>query len=246
LQSPLTKNVTVQCYILRTKPQVGGMYPLYQLFLKENNEFMLAARKRSKNTTSNYLISMNQEDLKKESAGYLGKLRANFVGTEFCLYDSGLNPKKNSSALRRMIRKEIAAVIYQSNILGSRGPRKMSVLLPRLQDSGVPVEFRPPHSGPALLQAFKDGDLTKITVLTNRAPKWNEQVGAYVLNFNGRVTMASVKNFQLIQENDEDKVILQFGRVAKDKFTMDFMHPLTPIQAFAVCLSSFDYKLACE
>lgn len=48
------------------------------------------------------------------------------------------------------------------------------------------------------------------------------KVGAYVLNFYGRVTMASVKNFQLVSTEDFDRIILQFGRVAKDEFTMDF------------------------
>lgn len=48
------------------------------------------------------------------------------------------------------------------------------------------------------------------------------QVGAYVLNFYGRVTMASVKNFQLVSTEDFDRIILQFGRVARDEFTMDF------------------------
>lgn len=48
------------------------------------------------------------------------------------------------------------------------------------------------------------------------------KVGAYVLNFYGRVTMASVKNFQLVSTEDVDRIILQFGRVARDEFTMDF------------------------
>ena len=43
-----------------------------------------------------------------------------------------------------------------------------------------------------------------------------------MLNFNGRVTMASVKNFQLVQPEEQDAIILQFGRVGKDEFTMDF------------------------
>lgn len=38
----------------------------------------------------------------------------------------------------------------------------------------------------------------KTTLLHNKPPKWNEKVAAFVLNFNGRVTMASVKNFQLV------------------------------------------------
>ncbi|OLP75701.1 Tubby-related protein 1 [Symbiodinium microadriaticum] len=77
-------------------------------------------------------------------------------------------------------------------------------------------------------------------------PKWNEQVGAFVLNFNKRVTQASVKNFQLTTSDDPDTVFLQFGRVGKDVFNMDFKFPFSPFQAFAICLSSFDYKLCCE
>ncbi len=34
--------------------------------------------------------------------------------------------------------------------------------------------------------------------------------------------MASVKNFQLVSTEDFDRIILQFGRVARDEFTMDF------------------------
>lgn len=82
--------------------------------------------------------------------------------------------------------------------------------------------------------------------MVNKPPKWNETVGAYVLNFNGRVTMASVKNFQLVSPDDQERVVLQFGRVDKDLFSMDFQYPLSPLQAFSICLSSFDQKLACE
>ena len=42
--------------------------------------------------------------------------------------------------------------------------------------------------------------------------------------------MASVKNFQLIHPEEPERVVLQFGRVGKDKFTMDFMWPMTPAQ----------------
>lgn len=80
----------------------------------------------------------------------------------------------------------------------------------------------------------------------NKPPKWNDQIGAYVLNFNKRVTEASVKNFQLISANDPETVYLQFGRVDKEVFNLDFRSPISPFQAFAMCLSSFDYKLGCE
>jgi len=32
-------------------------------------------------------------DLSREGANYLGKLRSNFVGTEFEIFDNGHNPK---------------------------------------------------------------------------------------------------------------------------------------------------------
>ena len=72
------------------------------------------------------------------------------------------------------------------------------------------------------------------------------EIKDFTLNFHGRVTTPSVKNFQLINPEDQERVVLQFGRVAKEKFTMDFQSPLSPFQAFALCLSSFDSKLACE
>ena len=49
-------------------------------------------------------------------------------------------------------------------------------------------------------------------VFQNKAPSWNEHLAAYCLNFNGRVTMASVKNFQLVEPRDQDTVLLQFGK----------------------------------
>lgn len=39
---------------------------------------------------------------------------------------------------------------------------------------------------------------------------------------------------------------MQFGRVAEDVFTLDYNYPMCALQAFAIGLSSFDSKLACE
>ena len=46
------------------------------------------------NSTSNYMITIEQKKFEKESNGYLGKVRSNFLGTEFYLFDSKENPKK--------------------------------------------------------------------------------------------------------------------------------------------------------
>jgi tubby-related protein 1 len=43
------------------------------------------------------VISADADKMEKSTHGYLGKVRSNFLGTEFCLYDSGKNPKKTKS-----------------------------------------------------------------------------------------------------------------------------------------------------
>ena len=49
-----------------------------------------------------------------------------------------------------------------------------------------------------------------------------------------------------VADFDKEHIILQFGKVGKDTFTMDYQWPISAVQAFAICLTSFDNKLACE
>lgn len=102
------------------------------------------------------------------------------------------------------------------------------------------------------LETISPGDYT---ILKNKSPRWHEHLQCWCLNFHGRVTVASVKNFQLVAtidqsqpggKGDEETVLLQFGKVGDDTFTMDYRQPLSAFQAFAICLTSFGTKLACE
>jgi tubby-related protein 1 len=70
----------------------------------------MSAKKRSINRTSNYLISYKKDELKKNSLYYLGKLRSNFMGTEFNIYDHGENPKKTKDAQR--VREHLGVILY--------------------------------------------------------------------------------------------------------------------------------------
>jgi len=49
-----------------------------------------------------------------------------------------------------------------------------------------------------MIAKFKSGNMQGIKFFYNKPPKWNEHLQAFVLNFNGRVDKASVKNFQLV------------------------------------------------
>lgn len=127
-----------------------------------------------------------------------------------------------------------------------KGPRKMQVYIPFVNTDGTLIEFRPQKGSDDLASRYKAGRREGISKLINKPPKWSPENDAFVLDFYDRVKKPSVKNFQLINELDEDYIFLQFGRVEDHLFTMDFQWPMTPAQAFSICLSSFDSKIACE
>ncbi|EYU17436.1 hypothetical protein ABFS82_03G087800 [Erythranthe guttata] len=314
LKQPGFREGPIQCFIKRDKSSLT-----YHLFLclspallVETGKFLLSAKRNRRTTHTEYIISMDSDNISRSNNTYIGKLRSNFLGTKFVIYDT--HPPHNTSSSstlpppgvatshsKKVSSKvpsgthSIAQVSYELNVLGTRGPRKMhcvmqcipasslepggfvpgpqELLIPStLGDSfrsvGSSIEFGSARFSDIVVAApderddvAKDGPL----VLKNKAPRWHEQLQCWCLNFRGRVTVASVKNFQLVAAvaqavtagggptaapantpSDQDKIILQFGKVGKDIFTMDYRYPLSAFQAFAICLSSFDTKLACE
>lgn len=123
----------IQCTIVRHKSGFNRLWPKYTLQLSEGQRFLLNGKKRSGQTTSNYMITIDQEKLKKGTKGYLGKLRSNFLGTEFTIFDYGQNPKK--AKVQDDVREQHGVVQYETNVLGSKGPRRMKVLLPKVDSN---------------------------------------------------------------------------------------------------------------
>ncbi|CAF1068184.1 unnamed protein product [Adineta ricciae] len=247
----------VQCTLRRDKDGLqGGLFPTFYLHAERPVDgkkcFLLAARKVAKvKRQSEYLITTDVATLSEKSAGedYVGKLRGNNVtGTEYTLYDHGLSPNKvpngKISNTREGLRRELLAIVYNTNILGFKGPRQMNIMIPKLGH-----DIQPAKNEPTILEQWRDRRFSYLTQLRNKAPSYNEDTKNYVLKFTGnRVAQPSVKNFQIVLENDnhEEEVVMQFGRVNEDIFTCDFRYPLTAIQAFGIALSSFDSRLARE
>ncbi|MEE6498674.1 hypothetical protein FKM82_003200 [Ascaphus truei] len=145
---PAPQGVTIKCRITRDKKGMDrGMYPTYYLHLEREDGkkvFLLAGRKRKKSKTSNYLISIDPTDLSRGGESFIGKLRSNLMGTKFTVYDNGLNPGKTSSSLEASnLRQELAAICYETNVLGFKGPRKMSVIIPGMNMDHERVSIRP-------------------------------------------------------------------------------------------------------
>lgn len=254
---PVKQGQKIKCKIKRYKADVKEkMFPVYELFFQQDypNEddhqdqnnlpqnhlvFAMAARKRKKSKTSHLIITSSRFNDKlnksKEDHDIIAHVRANFLGTGYTITSNEGVPNEH------------AAIIYETNLLGFKGPRKMTVVIPTMKHDNEANTIVSTNNSDSILLMFQVNPTHQNLVeLHNKIPQWNEETESFVLNFDNRVTIASVKNFQIVHDDDLEYIIMQFGRIANDEFTMDIQYPLSPIQAFGIALSSFDPKLACE
>ncbi|URE35096.1 Tub family [Musa troglodytarum] len=318
LKQPGPRDGMIQCFIKRDKSKLT--YHLYLCLspavLGENGKFLLSAKRNPRTTCTEYVISTDAGNISRSSSTYVGKLRSNFIGTKFRIYDTQppydgllcvLWTNKPQVLLQESLSQgPVGQLPHSSGNIRTECPRHTRTrrmhcimhsipsalepggIVPGQPDNLIARSLEDSFRSMSSLSSFMDRSLdfsssrfsatsgraqegldatTDTTkerplVLRNKPPRWHEQLQCWCLNFRGRVTIASVKNFQLIAAatqpaavgpttaqpsgSGHDKIILQFGKVAKDTFTMDYRYPLSAFQAFAICLSSFDTKLACE
>ncbi|MGH0163760.1 UNVERIFIED_CONTAM: hypothetical protein FKN15_051938, partial [Acipenser sinensis] len=215
---PATQGVTIKCRITRDKKGMDrGMYPTYYLHLEREDG-------------KKVFLLAGRKRKKSKTSNYL----------------ISIDPTDLSRGGESFIGK------LRSNLMGTKftvydngvNPQKTTSSLEtsKLRQELAAICYE--HE--SLLARWQNKSTESIIELHNKTPVWNDDTQSYVLNFHGRVTQASVKNFQIIHDNDPDYIVMQFGRVAEDIFTMDYNYPMCAIQAFAIALSSFDSKLACE
>jgi tubby-related protein 1 len=237
-------------------------------------DFLMAAKKKAAKATPYLLVSMERQPEDRGSNKVLGKVRGNTVGSQYSIVDSGMAPGKTHAP--STIRRELGTVKFE--YLNS-SPSHMECYLPAVARqpnpqpgvlSGADRAYSPElkgGSGPGhgyvhddgcteMAAAVADKNFKNMCRLENIKAKWDDVHGGHVLNFNGRVTESSVKNFQLKvvgrygsntvanQCVEDETVVLQFGRVGKNEFTMDVRWPLSPFQAFSICAACIDDKIA--
>lgn len=120
--------------------------------------------------------------------------------------------------------RTVMEIKYATSIFKRRGPRSFSVLF--MGTSG--------------------SSLKEPVVMRNKEPYYNAETNSYSLNFNGRVTTPSVKNFQLIHPLEPTYVTLTFGKVSRFRYILDYTYPWSGMQAFAIALAALDYKVGCD
>ncbi|XP_054015652.1 tubby-related protein 4-like isoform X1 [Hylaeus anthracinus] len=90
------------------------------------------------------------------------------------------------------------------------------------------------------ISAHKSEAVRHELVMHNKAPMWNESSQVYQLDFGGRVTQESAKNFQI---EFKGRQVMQFGRIDGNAYTLDFQYPFSALQAFAVALANVTQRL---
>ncbi|KAH8518730.1 hypothetical protein H0E87_000540, partial [Populus deltoides] len=85
----------------------------------DKGKFLLAARRYRQGVHTEYIISLDADDLSQGSNAYVGKLSSDFLGTNFTIYDSqpphsGAKPS-SSRASRRFASKQISPQVPAGN-----------------------------------------------------------------------------------------------------------------------------------
>mmetsp|Transcript_26748 Transcript_26748/g.72275 ORF Transcript_26748/g.72275 Transcript_26748/m.72275 type:complete len:536 (+) Transcript_26748:333-1940(+) len=232
----------IRCYIKRSKAFLGQTK--YQMFLENGNLFLLAGRLRKKTKNSHYVISTDPEELKRDTDSCLAKLKANYMGSQFTLWQ-----RAGDTSVKNGYGQEGMSLVYEA---GKRsGPRGVRVVLPLPGHQWPPSEES--QSLGECLDKAKHKELpqdleSKLIILSNRPPTWDKDLMAYTLNFDKRIKIASVKNLQLVSwdhnsDAQGENVMLQFGKLGEDLFALDFGYPFTIESAFALALATLDSKL---
>lgn len=141
--------------------------------------------------------------------------------------------KCESRGKRQCGQRELMRLCHYVETVGDGQAFCMDVDLPSLAEDG---------SRTIMCEQCGDASAQWGMDLTARRPKWNPKHKSLTLDFNGRCSMASAKNFQLEDSSNPGKVKLLYGKIAEHRFTLDHRYPLGAVQAFGAALSTSHWK----
>jgi len=232
----------MQCYI-RTRG--GGNYELYT----QDTDTLLCTATRRRQYDMSVCFSIfaaSTDNNGTASTTQVARLEKNYMGSQYTMYRFD-----GEQSI------EIGAVQYAATF--GKSPRQMRVALPLVQELPEAIEsttsegnipqwaiqpWTPENKEDTMLAQVENPDPSKAMNLINKPPVWIESLEAYCLDFGGRVAAASVKNFLLSHPDEMDKTLMLFGRTQdRQVYSMDYAHPFSPVQAFAIALSSMDSHL---
>jgi len=189
----------------------------------ESGEFLLyGVMSRCTRRVDIYLYDSNEKDRALfELYRPAFVLTCNNAKTEWTLFQERCDRCRNAPECHACSccrgRKELMYVHHSNANIGDGVNHCMDVRIPAGTEFGPAEEVR----------------------FVTKMPSWNAKLECLVLDFKGRKVMASAKNFQLALEGDEsERVVCQYGKIGANRLSLDFRHPLTVAQAFALSLTT--------
>lgn len=245
------RGANMECLLKKT----GDTFTLVQRRACGDEYFLLIARKRYTIGSSYFRISTDPKRLWTDDAI---SVKSNFWRTTFTLQDAVASPTTNLSVhfeevavdgnCQRKVRCDL-----DTHLSGDRRgevgwrPAWLTAVLKwnHLLQLTTPLQNsvkKCPASNPVKKITSRSVNESTTFSLKSKDPDWHQQEQCWSLDFNGRASAiaASIHNFQLVANDSSDgKVILQLGKLWKGHFVLDFGAPLSPLEAFAIALSSF-------
>ncbi|KAK4794946.1 hypothetical protein SAY86_012940 [Trapa natans] len=158
LKQPGPNGFSHQCLIRRNiKKSTFYLYLALTPSFTEKGKFLLAAQRHRHGAYVEFIISHDLDDLSQRSNAYVGKLRSDFLGTSFTIYDSqpphsGARPSSSRASHRFASKQicpqvpagnfEVGHVTYKFNLLKSQALGGWSVPLDAHPEKKLPLNGR--------------------------------------------------------------------------------------------------------
>jgi len=189
-------------------------YPSYTLFI--DGQFIMKAKTQIKNGARNYLLSTTKGLKPNEKADILlGEVRAT----------SDLNFVLYSLCAGQENRELVAIMQDKSNV------HRWLCIIPKVIKRKSSVFQQPSTDG--LVKSYLNGKREDMMVLRSYSPQPAE---------NDHDAYLPSKTLKLLSNTERDMVLLEFEVVNQNMFRLDFLHPFSVIQAFAICLIRYNSK----
>lgn len=246
IMTPLNQNNMLVCN-LKIDNSKSFFNPIISLSVDNNNRNILIAEKKFHFCQSVFKIFFINSHNKKV---YLGQINSNFLQNEFHFFDSSTNKtfkikkeikhSKHELGFVKIITpcfctKKLPQILVQLPMKSSNNNYKYNIDYKTISFS---MEKEINNISNAIEQKEKTSS-QQMFKLSSLAPKWSSKYLSYYINFTGRVKLSSKKNFMLSLNK---RNILQFGKVSKHNYSVDFLYPLSPFQAFCISLCQINQQ----
>jgi hypothetical protein len=101
--------------IFRKSSGLSTFWPEFQLLMDDGPKELIYAKKMMGSTTSNYYITTEPGIENVTHPGFIGKLRGNFSGSVYHVFDNGVNPEKANHFSKA--RRILATIRFKSQIM---------------------------------------------------------------------------------------------------------------------------------